>query len=331
MEGFLLGKKIFITGGTGFIGRWLLETFVEMNRNIGESSKAVVLSRNPEKFLKKAPHLSNRKDIEFVQGDVRSFEFPREKFNYIIHAATDVSTDLNQVDPLEMLDVIVEGTKHVLDFAVKCNAEKFLFISSGAVYGRQPPEITHIPEDFSGAPLFTHTMAPYGEGKRTAELLCYLYSKKYGFEVKIARCFALVGPYMPLNAHYAIGNFIRDGLSGGPIVVKGDGTPYRSYLYASDLVVWLWTILFRGENCKPYNVGSEEAITIRDLAYLVASCFDKPMEVKILGTPDPNKPPERYVPSTARARRELGLKQNVSLKDAILKTIEYYRNANLQY
>lgn len=119
----------------------------------------------------------------------------------------------------------------------------------------------------------------------------------------------------------AIGNFIRDGLSGGSIVVNGDGTPYRSYLYAADLAIWLWTILFKGNSYRPYNVGSEEAITIADLANTVADCFQKQIDVKIAKSPGPNSPPERYVPSTKRTREELGLHQIVDLREGIRRTL----------
>ena len=181
--------------------------------------------------------------------------------------------------------------------------------------------MTHVSEDYCGAPDPADPSFFLGESKRAAELLCALYSKKYGIEPKIARCFSFVGPYLPLDIHYAIGNFIRDGLNGVPIRVNGDGTSYRSYLYAADLAIWLWTILFKGESCRPYNVGSEEAITIADLANTVADCFQKQIDVKIAKSPDPNKPPERYVPSTKRAQEECGLHQTIDLREGIRRTI----------
>jgi dTDP-glucose 4,6-dehydratase len=225
-----------------------------------------------------------------------------------------------------MFDSIVQGTRHVLDFARHCSAKKFLFTSSGAVYGKQPSEITNVSEDYTGAVNPVDPQSAYGEGKRAAELLCSLYSMQYGLEVKIARCFAFVGPYLPLDIHYAVGNFIRDGLKGKPIQVKGDGTPYRSYLYAADLMMWLWTILFKGISCRPYNVGSGQGITIGEVAAIVADQFDHKPQIQILQKPKQNQAPERYVPSVQRAEVELGLKQFIDLPDAIRKTVSWNRS-----
>jgi dTDP-glucose 4,6-dehydratase len=317
----LRDKRIFITGGTGFFGCWLLESFIWANDKLDLNASAVVLTRYYEAFHKKAPHIVTHPAIQFHLGDVRNFNFPAGEFSHIIHAATSASARLNDADQLLVFDTIVEGTRHTLDFAVQCKAKKFLLTSSGAVYGKQPIEITHIPENYRGAPNPADSNAAYGEGKRVAELLCALYSRKYGIDTKIARCFTFVGPYLPLDI-YAIGNFILNGLHGGPIQVKGDGTPYRSYLYAADLAIWLWTILCKGDSCLPYNVGSEQEITIANLAHTVAGCFEKPIEVKIAKTPHPSKRPERYVPST-KLSAFLGLTSIVTLKQAIFKTIEF--------
>jgi dTDP-glucose 4,6-dehydratase len=187
--------------------------------------------------------------------------------------------------------------------------------------------MTHVSEDYYGAPDPTDPNYAWGECKRAAELLCALYSKKYGIETKIARCFSFVGPYLQLDIHYAIGNFIRDALQGGPIRVKSNGTAHRSYLYAADLAIWLWTILVQGESCRAYNVGSEEDVTIARLASMVAeAAATKPIEVRIAKTPDPGSLPERYVPSTRRAQVNLGVRQHVDLRTAIERTLRWSRS-----
>lgn len=314
-------KQIFITGGTGFFGCWLLESLIWANDKLGLNIKALVLTRNYESFRKKAPHLCDHKSISFISGDITSFEFPEGVFSHIIHAATEASVKLNQEEPLLMFETIVEGTRRTLEFARVCQAKKFLLVSSGAVYGKQPPDLTHIHEDCNGAPSSTNPQSAYGEGKRAAEMLCTLYGQKYGFETKVARCFAFVGPYLPLDTHFAIGNFIRNGLQGEPILVNGDGTPYRSYLYASDLAIWLWTILFKGRTFHVYNVGSDKAITIADLAYIVANMFASPLDVYITKESPLGKQPERYVPSIQKAADELNLHPFIQLDEAIKRTI----------
>jgi dTDP-glucose 4,6-dehydratase len=316
----LRGARIFITGGTGFFGKWILESLLWMNDRLNLGCRAVVLTRSPDSFRANAPHLAGHETVSVIKGDVRTFEFPAGAFTHIIHAATESSAKLNAENPLLMLDTIVEGTRRTLDFAKSCGAGKFLLTSSGAVYGKQPPQMTHIPEDYPGAPDPLDRAAAYGQGKRLAEHLCALYADA-SLQTKIARCFAFVGPYLPLDIHFAIGNFIRDAINGGPIIVKGDGTPRRSYLYAADLAIWLWTILLRGQSCRPYNVGSSEDMSIEEVAHLAGGQFEPRREVKILGARSEAKAVERYVPSTTRAREELGLEAWIAVGEGIARTI----------
>lgn len=322
--GEMRGGRLFVTGGTGFFGTWLLESFCRANSEFGLGASATVLTRNPEAFVAKAPHLAADPAFRFHVGDVRSFGFPAGEFTHVIHAATPASATLNDQSPLVMLDTIVEGTRRTLDFAVEAGAGKFLLTSSGAVYGAQPPDLTHIPETYRGGP---DTMSPgsaYGEGKRVAELLCAIYHRQHGIQTKIARCFAFVGPHLPLDKHFAIGNFIRDQLRGEPLRIQGDGTPYRSYLYAADLAVWLWTILFRGPACTPFNVGSEDAHTIREVAEAVTAALGAPQPVAVSRAAPEGGPRQRYVPSTQATRALLGLGPGVPLPDAIRKTAAWY-------
>lgn len=317
------GQSIFITGGTGYFGCWLLESFTLANDRLHLGAKATVLSRNPQAFAAKVPHLANHPSVHLIQGDVRTFEFPAGEFRFVIHAATEASAKLNQENPLLMFETIVEGTRRTLEFARTHGTRKFLLTSSGAVYGKQPPGMTHIPEDYMGAPDPMDPGAAYGEGKWSAEVLCRLYAHHFGLETKIARSFAQVGPYLPMDIHFAMGNFIRDAVRGGPIYVNGDGTPNRSYLYAADLAIWLWTILFKGQTCHPYNVGSDRSISIAELASLVRQLVAPSGEVIIAQRADPSNPPPRYVPSIERARRELALDDWVPLERSIQKTARW--------
>ena len=319
----LRGQRIFITGGTGFFGCWLLESFIWANTNLKLDAHAVVLTRDPAAFANKAPHLAQALAITLHRGDIRNFQFPTGSFSHVIHAATTASTKLNAKKPLEMLDTIIGGTRHTLDFAVACQAKKFLLTSSGAVYGRQPTDLTHIPEEYLCSPDALNPLSTYGESKRLAELLCAIYHQQHGLEIKISRCFAFIGPYLPLNAHFAIGNFLRDSLVGGPIQIKGDGTPYRSYLYAADLAIWLWTILARGQSCRAYNVGSDEAINIATLAECVRQTVSDKTQITLSNQPVAGQPVQRYVPSVDRSRHELQLDIWISLPQAIQKTIDY--------
>jgi len=320
----LRGARIFITGGTGFFGCWLLETFCWVNDRLRLGATATVLTRAPEAFEVKAPHLANDPAVRLVRGDVRAIGVPGASFSHVIHAATDARAPRSVEERRAAFETIVSGTRQALEFAQRAGASRFLLTSSGAVYGPQPPDLRHIPEEYPGAPDPTDPNAFYGEGKRAAETLCALYADEH-FAPTIARCFAFVGPYLPLDLHFAVGNFIRDALAGGPIRVKGDGTPYRSYLYGSDLALWLWTILLRGTPLRPYNMGSEDALSIRELASCVARCSSAAPHVQVAREAASGIRPARYVPQTVRARRELGLNQAVTLEWALRRTFEWHR------
>ncbi len=314
----LRGNNVFLTGGTGFFGCWLLELFTRAHDHGFPGMRVTVLSRDPAAFKKRAPHLASHPSVTLHGGDIRSFVFPAGAFTHIIHGATDPGVALNKEDPGLMYETIVAGTARVREFAGVCGAQKMLLVSSGAVYGPQPPSVTHMPEDEAALAKPLPAPSAYAEGKREAETLWQATGGP------VARCYAFVGPRMRFNGHYAIGNFIRDASSGQPIVIQGDGTARRSYLYASDLAAWLWTILCRGQRGRAYNVGSEYDLSIADLARAVAKNLAPDTEVRIAGTPVAGAQPEYYVPSTLRARSELGLRQTVGLDEAIRRTAAWY-------
>jgi nucleoside-diphosphate-sugar epimerase len=317
--------RIFLTGGTGFFGKWLLHTFIQVRKSFDLSSTMTVLSRDPKRFLDSCPEFVDQPGLSFIAGDVRLFTPPAGRtFDLVIHGATAASAKLDHDDPEEMYSVITDGTRHLLEFARRCEARRLLYISSGAVYGTQPPVLSHIPETFEGVPT-----TAYGRGKKASEQLC-LDASAGRFECVIARPFAFVGPYLPLDTHFAIGNFIRDCLENRPIVIRGDGTPLRSYLYAADLAEWLWTLLLRGEHGRAYNMGSEDAISIHDLACMVRECAGTKNEIQVQEQAKAGVLPARYVPSVARVRQEFGLTPRCSLFDSIRRTLAWHRKIQLK-
>ncbi len=311
---------MFLTGGTGFVGRSLLMLLRDPSGGC-EDIRVTVLTRDPERFAAQHPDLAC--GVELLRGDVRGFVWPKAEFSHVIHAATDTSMEAAG-RPRELIATIVEGTARVLDFAAACRAKKVLFLSSGAVYGRQPEALERIPEDYTGAPDPADPASAYGNAKRLAEQLCTLAARD-GLAVKVARLFAFVGEGLLLDAHFAIGNFIRDALAGGTIEVRGDGSPVRSYLYQGDLARWLLEILERGQPGRAYNVGSDEAIGIAELAQLVADVVSPGARVRIAKQQADYDGRLRYVPSIERARNELGLAPSTSLAEAIRRTAARHR------
>lgn len=318
----LKDQRIFITGGTGFIGCWLLESLLWANSYLNLKVSVVVLTRNADAFKIKAPHLACNPAISFHLGDITDYQHPKGSFSHIIHAAAETRTDKSKNIKEQEVSTIVKGTENTLKFAVECGAKKILFTSSGAVYGKQLPDLKLIPECYTNNIVAEELQDAYGKGKLLAEKLFIEYANEFSLEAKIARCFAFVGPYLPLNKQFAIGNFILNGLNNEPINISGDGTAYRSYLYAADLAIWLWHILFHGKSCQPYNVGSDKEISIKDLAYLVGQNFDPIPAVIINKKPIINQIPERYIPSVDKIKYDLGINCWVDLDTAIKKTIK---------
>lgn len=317
------GTCVLITGGTGLFGKWLIETFLFANYK-GFKVKLLILSRDPLAFIKKYPKFSTLSggEVEFINGDVQTYSFDSKwKIDFIIHAATSASTKLNTDNPLKMLDVIINGTRNILDFGCKQKLKGFLFVSSGAVYGTESQgSIFKNEQDLFQLNLNDRNSA-YAEGKRTAEFICSVYSKAYQMPMKIARCFAFVGPHLPLDSHFAIGNFIDSVLRNGPLTIKGNGSAIRSYMYMSDLVIALLNILVKGKINKAYNVGSEEYYTIKELAEIFNIEFGVPINIMNQSGTQSNS----YVPDISLLKNDLNIHKILPLRISIKKTVRYYQ------
>ena len=317
------GGRLFVTGGTGFIGRWLLETFVRAQQMLGVRFEVDLLTRDPAAFKARAGALAAFGRFHFIAGDVVDFAPMAGGYTHIIHAAADASARLNAENPRRMFDVIVDGTRKILDLASLNPGARVLNLSSGAVYGRQPAEMERIDESWLGAPDCRAPVNAYAEGKRAAEMLCAIHTRQFGVEVMTARIFAVVGPFLPLDTHFAIGNFILDAMNNRPIVVASDGRAVRSYLYAGDLTAWLLRLLIEGKRGACYNVGSPRDVSIAELAQRVANSIGAGA-YEIKGSPDAGWNPGRYVPSTAAIEADLGVRESVTLEEALIRTAQWH-------
>ena len=311
--------SLLVIGGSGFFGKSILDAYGRGLLNSWDIDSISVLARNATSLSTQFPELIDD-SITLINGDIATcHELPFA--DYVIHAAasTDAANYLARPD-IEKKN-IQAGTYNYCDLAKKIHQNsRIVYCSSGAIYGQQPTGMEYLSEGYIGGS--TNEMAPikrdYAAAKRDAENALINLGKD-GLPVSIARCFAFIGKYLPRDQHFAIGNFIEDGLLRRSINVKASIPVYRSYMHADDLVCWLMTICSAANtSCPIYNVGSDQAIEIRELAELIAERFG--VEVKRVGLTCEKV--DRYIPSINKAKDELGLTTSIDLTNAIHKTIQ---------
>ncbi len=313
----IAGGRLFIAGGTGFVGTWLAELLVWAVERMALDLQVVALTRSADSWMRRHPRLASSGVITPVEGDARTFAFPVGAFEIVVLGASSTDHAWTTAHPEVVTDTITNGTKRGLEFADAAGASRTLLLSSGAVYGRQPPALESLGETYVGEPS---TADAYGRAKRAAEALALTWSRP-DHPAVVARIFSVYGPYQPIDTHFAIGNFIADALAGRPVTVRSDGSPVRSYLYGSDLAVALLACLARGAGATAYNVGSADPVRLADLAVHVASQASPPVGVRILGPPAAVA--DRYVPDVRRITAELRFAPRVELADGIRRTLAF--------
>jgi dTDP-glucose 4,6-dehydratase len=322
----LKGDTLVVTGGTGFMGTWLAELVAYLNDHHSFETSVVLMARSTDQFRARMPHLANRQDIRLLKSDVRhAVEVPHET-NWLIHAAANPDSRFHATSPVETMTVVAEGTAAVLRAVDRCsNFKMFLNVSSGLVYGAQPFDLERIPENYPGAPSSELASSAYAAAKRYAETLCAAARTQARIPAVTARPFAFIGPYHSLETPWAINNFVRDALTGNAIRVLGDGQTVRSYMYPSDMAVWLLTILTQGVSGQVYNLGSPEPVTLAQLADLVsAHCGSQP-EIRLgAGMAEMQRQRSRLVPDVSMAQ-SLGLTVRTDLTQAIVRTLQWNR------
>jgi dTDP-glucose 4,6-dehydratase len=323
------GQHVFITGGTGFLGGWLVESLSYARQAMELSTQITVLVQpGCETF-----HFGQLPGVRLVQGDINSLNWSElndrlrtlgvtADFDAVIHGAVLVNDGDKPASPLAIWDSVVTGSRNILDVARSSGCERVLLLSSGAVYGSGAAMTSKLAEDCLTGPEFLNPDMAYAEGKRAMESLAAIYLREYGLQSVLARCFSFIGPRLPIDSHLAAAQFVRDAMAGGPIRVRGDGAPVRGYLYAADMAAWLWSLLVNGQPGVAYNVGSEHECSILELATLIGRSAQ--VQVEIVGTTSRAGIGDYYVPDTSLARRDLGLVEGVTLDDAIERTLSWF-------
>lgn len=324
----LTGQQILITGGTGFVGSWLLEALLHVNRMAALNLQIFVLTRNPDRWKRSRPHLAADPAIHPITGDILNpqvweDQLP-ETLDLLIHGAFDSGVRPGIIPRLQVFESILEGTRNVVSAVIRRSTQRVLFLSSGAVYGSMPPNQTKFSENTCCGPDPMAAQAAYAEGKRAAEAWGAAFCEQHKVEFLSGRLFAFAGPYLPLNQHFAFGNFLRDALNHQTIRVAGTGETVRSYLYGADLATWLIRLLLLGRPGHAYNVGSDAAVTILQLAQQIAEIAGRPGDVTVEATQSAGGV-SIYVPDVSRARQELNAEVLVPLSDAIQRSLQYYR------
>jgi nucleoside-diphosphate-sugar epimerase len=323
----LSGKALLITGGTGFIGSYLLQTALYLNDHVlPRPCRISLTTRDARKLADRFPALRDRSDLTVIETDIKVFQPGSRRWDFMIHAAGASDTRRFMQDPLETMATIVEGTQAVLKAATDSNVESFLFLSSGAVYGHQSPGTPRLSEDYAGGPDLRLARSCYAEAKRYAEMLCRSVAEVRKLPVTIARVFTLVGPYQDLNSTSAVIDFIRQALDGDTITIRDAGQTVRSYCYIADAVAALWRLLLRREHGEVFNVGSDlETVSFVELAHRVGKCLGKAVTVQVGGGSASGVLGDRYAPDVSRLLQKEGFRPATSLDEALRRTIVWMR------
>jgi nucleoside-diphosphate-sugar epimerase len=318
------GARILLTGGTGFVGKWMLQTAKIAQANSKVKIDLVVPTRHLIALHVQSAVAIGCPNVSWIEGNFLEEEIDFGKVDMIVHAATPASAKLNSENSSEMLRVNIVAMESVLRLAG--NNTPLLFTSSGAVYGTQPESMTHIPERITDPISPSVELSAYAQGKRTAEQMCMEAGGDGRCNPTIARLFAFGGEYLPRDTHFAIGNFVQNALDRKPIVIKGDGRARRSYLYGADMATWLWSALADGGNGEPLHIGSELSISILELAQNVARVSGEVLnyvpEIIVSEPVNESLPVHQYVPSTAQTRKILNVEEWTGLDEIIVRMMK---------
>ena len=319
----LKGKTVLIAGGKGFLGTYFKNVLTKINETLSNPTKIIIMDSlitSKEKNDEKNPN------VEFIEQDIsQSFEI-QNNVDYIIHAASIASPPVYRKFPIKTVDVNYEGTKNLLELAKEKKITSMLFLSSSEIYG--DPEIFPTPESYVGKVSCTGPRACYDESKRLAETISILYFQQYNVPVKIARPFNVYGPYLNLNDGRIIPDFMNNAINKSQIIIHSDGTPTRSFCYASDAISGFFKLLFSNHNGIICNVGNDEEVSVKNVANIIQNIMNKPISIKMEKSEDPNYTkdnPQRRCPDLSLIKKSVNYQPNVNLEEGLKRVYMWYR------
>jgi len=301
------GSRICILGGTGFVGTWLVYSLLRARNEYNLSYEINIVTRSE----KKSASLFSGHAITFIEHDLSKEPLALPPSDYFMHGSTPSVPSTGSLNPIEVINSTLNGSISILGAIEKYpKVKSALFLSSGAVYGRQPMSLIHRPEEDVSIPNTTRTS--YGMSKIQSEILFSQIKLNFGVPISTPRLFAFYGPHLALNDHFAIGNFFRDARAGKPIRITGNPQTTRSYMYPTDLIKSLIELLVCPDSSN-INLGSSTPISMISLAESVRDFFGQG-QIQLFGN---GSEPSNYVPQTVWLQQKSGESQQMSLQEGL--------------
>ena len=262
----LSGCNILVTGATGLIGSCLVDMLMN---NPHRDYQVYALGRNAKRAAERFLKYQDNNTFHFIQGDVSRPMECDVPFHYIIHAASNGSPNFFVNNPVEVMKSNLLGVANLMEYGLNHGMKRFLYVSTGEVYGQNEAEL--LDESSYGYVDILNTRSCYPSSKRAAETLAMCYAGEYGADVVVARPCHTYGPHFTESDNRVYAQFIRNVMNGEDIVLKSAGTQYRSWCYVEDCVSALLYILLKGESSQAYNIADKNSVvTIRELAEMIA-------------------------------------------------------------
>ena len=322
--GELEGKTVLIAGGKGFLGTYFTSVLAKINETLSAPMKIIVLD---SLITSKDKKDSVNQNIEFLEQDIsKSFEIGGN-IDYIIHAASIASPPTYRKFPIKTVDVNYQGTKNLLEIAKEKKVRSMLLLSSSEIYG--DPDIFPTPESYVGKVSCTGPRACYDESKRLAETISILYFQQYKIPIKIARPFNVYGPYLNLDDGRIIPDFMNNAINKSQIIIHSDGSPTRSFCYASDAINGFFKLLFSKHDGIICNVGNDEEVSVKTVADKIKNIVEKPISIKIIESDDPNYTkdnPQRRCPDLSLIKKSVNYIPKIDLEEGLKRVYEWYRS-----